>query len=242
VKKVSVIIPFFNCPFVAQAIDSVLNQTYKNIEIIVVNDGSTKNAEKIKPYLNQIDHYIEKPNGGTGSALNQGIKRATGDYFAWLSSDDRFHPEKIQKQLEYMETHKLKVSYTSYSLIDSNNLILKENIGVWFNDRLLFLNEIKKGCFINGCTVMLAMEVFSKVGFFDESLSFTQDYDFWLRILKEYHFHYIDEILLWYREHEGMGTKKNQERIVKEIKLVQSKHHDELEKMIKAEQNIFFRR
>ncbi|WP_394514565.1 glycosyltransferase family A protein [Priestia aryabhattai] len=93
--KVSIIIPFYNCSYIDQAIQSALNQTYQDIEIIVVNDGSSKFNEKITPYLDRI-LYIEKENGGTASALNLGIKNATGEYFAWLSSDDIFLPIKYQ--------------------------------------------------------------------------------------------------------------------------------------------------
>lgn len=79
-SKVSIIVPFYNCPYINQALDSLVNQTYSNIEIIVVNDGSTQFSEGIIPYLDKIK-YIQKENGGTTSALNTGIKHATGDYF-----------------------------------------------------------------------------------------------------------------------------------------------------------------
>lgn len=101
-EKVSIIIPFYNCQYVEKAIESALNQTYQNIEVIVVDDGSTKYIERITPYLDSI-HYIQKKNGGTASALNTGIRYATGEYFAWLSSDDLFKPDKISKQLKFMK-------------------------------------------------------------------------------------------------------------------------------------------
>lgn len=77
--KVSVVVPFYNCPYVDRAVHSVLNQSYPNVEIIVVNDGSTQHVEKLAPYLDRI-LYVEKANGGTATALNVGIRRATGAY------------------------------------------------------------------------------------------------------------------------------------------------------------------
>lgn len=97
--KVSVVIPLYNCPYVDQAVESVLAQSYPDIELIVVDDGSTLYTEKLAPYRDRI-LYIRKQNGGTGSALNMGIKAASGNYFAWLSADDRFHPHKIQRQMQ----------------------------------------------------------------------------------------------------------------------------------------------
>ncbi|WP_328097470.1 glycosyltransferase family A protein [Peribacillus frigoritolerans] len=78
----SIIVSFFNCPYIDEALESLMNQTYKNIEIIVVNDGSTIYSDKIIPYLDKII-YIEKGNGGTACALNMGIRNATGDYLCW---------------------------------------------------------------------------------------------------------------------------------------------------------------
>ncbi|GJM76095.1 hypothetical protein HMSSN036_83110 [Paenibacillus macerans] len=86
---VSVIIPFYNCPYVEQAVQSALNQTYRPLEVIVVDDGSTSHAERLAPYRPHI-HYLGKANGGTASALNHGIRHASGEYIAWLSSDDVF--------------------------------------------------------------------------------------------------------------------------------------------------------
>lgn len=234
-KKVSIIIPVYNCPFVDQAIESALRQTYPNIEIIVVNDGSTEHLEKFEPYRNKVHRFIDKSNGGTASALNTGIQNATGDYFSWLSSDDMYEPQKIEKQLMFMKEHKAKASYTNYVYIDTNNTILSGTVGLNYPNRVHFLEQMKKGCFINGCTVMLKMKIFSKVGLFDESLPYTQDYDMWLRVLKECHFLYLEEPLVLYRVHDGMGTKKHEQEILKEIELVRQKHRTALDQLILEE-------
>ena len=121
-NKVSVIIPVYNgSNFLESAIESVINQTYNNIEIIVVNDGSNDNGKTKKiaeKYLGKI-RYFEKPNGGVATALNLGLRLMTGDFFAWLSHDDFYHPDKIQKSVDAInkETSR-RIVITDY-LIDN---------------------------------------------------------------------------------------------------------------------------
>ncbi|MGG1518496.1 glycosyltransferase [Paenibacillus oryzisoli] len=232
--KVSIVIPFYNCAYVDTAIESALGQTYPNIEIIVVNDGSTKHVEKLDPYMGRI-RYVEKGNGGTASALNAGIKRATGDYFAWLSSDDMFEPRKVERQLAFMQERGAKVSYTSYVHMDEQGRIFGGPSGIGCPTKMEFFKTMQKGCIINGCTVMLHMSVFQKTGYFNESRKYTQDYDLWMRVMKKFDFHYLDESLVRYRVHQEMGTRKHESDIVKEIHLVQSTYRRDLETLINRE-------
>ncbi|MFS0604984.1 glycosyltransferase family A protein [Peribacillus frigoritolerans] len=118
-SKVSIIVPFFNCPYIDYALKSLMNQTYKNIEIIVVNAGSTIYSEKITTDLDKII-FIEKGKGGTASALYMGIKIGTGDYFCWLSLDDIFYSEKTDVQLDFINKNQALFSYTSYYCINEN--------------------------------------------------------------------------------------------------------------------------
>ena len=109
--KVSIIIPVYNgSDFMKEAIDSAINQAYKSIEIIVINDGS-KDDGKTKnialSYGNNI-RYFEKENGGVATALNLGIKEMTGEYFSWLSHDDYYYPKKIEKQINFLKKQKNK--------------------------------------------------------------------------------------------------------------------------------------
>ncbi|MGC4375442.1 glycosyltransferase [Fictibacillus sp. Mic-4] len=229
--KVSIIIPFYNCPYIDRAIKSALNQTYSNIEVIVVNDGSILYTDKVKSFLHSI-RYIEKANGGTASALNAGIKSATGDYFTWLSSDDIYDPKKVERQMKKMKETGARISYMSYFLIDENDRVTSPKIGVHHPTRELFCKHMMKGCFINGCTVMADMNIFNEMGMFDESLPYTHDYDLWLRILPKYHFYYIDEPLVYYRVHDQMGTKRHAEKINDEIKYVQQTHYGALSQFL----------
>ena len=112
---VSVVIPFYNCPYVGEAIESVLFQTYPNIEIVVVDDGSTRYAAALQPYRRQI-RLVRKANGGTASALNAGIRHAHGEYIAWLSADDLYYTRKFAKQIPWMMRHRLPFSFTNFDL------------------------------------------------------------------------------------------------------------------------------
>ncbi len=186
---VSIIIPTYNSAvYLAQAIDSALTQTYQNIEIIVVNDGSTDDTESIiAPYRkNPKVHYIVQGNKGLSGARNTGIRAAKGEYIALLDADDIFLPEKIKEQVVYMQHHpscalcycdlyhfwdgqpeqKMKMRYTYYS-------------GEEVFARLL------EGSFIAPVTVLIKKEVFETLGYFDEVMrQYAEDYEFWLRIAR----------------------------------------------------------
>jgi glycosyltransferase involved in cell wall biosynthesis len=235
-SKVSIIIPFYNCPYIDQAIESALNQTYENTEVIVVNDGSTQYEELLQPYLKKI-RYIKKGNGGTATALNLGIQHATGDFFTWLSSDDLYDRDKVIKQITFMKKRNADISYSSYFLIDSKGKILSGPARVGFQSKLQLAKRMQQGCPINGCTVMLNTKIFKHVGLFERSLPFTHDYDLWMRILPHYSFHYFNEPIVMHRVHEDMGTKRFKERIEREIRVVQKKHRVSLKQLIQREES-----
>lgn len=231
-SNVSIIVPFYNCPFIDQALESLVNQTYKYIEIIVVNDGSTQYTEKISPYLDKIK-YIEKKNGGTASALNMGIKNATGDYFCWLSSDDIFYPEKTEVQLDFMLRNHALFSYTSYHCINEKNEIISANLGTNPPNRLELIKAMSRGNIINGCSVMIHRKVFNLIGVFDEKLPYTHDYDLWLRVVQKFGIHFVPQPLLLYRVHKQMGSMKHANSITKEKSLVVSRHSDNMQQLLK---------
>lgn len=223
-SRITVIIPFYNCPYVDQAIQSVLNQFSCNVEVIVVDDGSSLYLDKIGPYTSYIQ-YSRKANGGTASALNHGIRHAAGDYIAWLSSDDLYYPGKLQKQWQFMQDWQASASYTSFDNIDEANRITQHNMGIYFPNPLEFARAFLHYNPINGCTVMIKKEVFSNIGFFDESLPFTHDVDFWYRmLLNGYHFHYLGEPLTAYRVHSEMGTRKHQPALLEEYTRTKAKY------------------
>ncbi|MBM7586926.1 glycosyltransferase involved in cell wall biosynthesis [Bacillus pakistanensis] len=221
--KVSIIIPFYNCPYVDQAINSALNQSYKNIEVILVDDGSTQYVEKIKPYLNRIK-YLKKANGGTASALNHGIRHATGQYFAWLSSDDIFLKDKVERQLAFMNRTGALISYTAFTKIDANNNVIN-HIHYGQMNRADFMEQLLRGCPINGCTVMIDINLLNKVGMFDVNYKYSQDYEMWCRMLLHTHIYYYNEPLTLYRVHNAMGSVKYRSRMSREEELVKYRYN-----------------
>ncbi|MFC4776914.1 glycosyltransferase family 2 protein [Paenibacillus sp. GCM10023252] len=230
--KVTIIIPFYNCPYVEQAVSSALSQSYDSIEVILVNDGSTIHTNLLKPYLGRIT-YIEKENGGTASALNTGIINANGEYIAWLSSDDFFNREKIAKQMVKLKQHGGRFCHTSYALINTKNEVTSSMNGMNFPKKIYLANTLIKGCVVNGSTVLIKKDVFSSIGLFDESLPYTHDYEMWLRMLPHYEYYYIHEDLTFYRIHDQMGSKKHLEEIDREIILVQNKYHNQIQSLIR---------
>ncbi|ANE46089.1 glycosyl transferase [Paenibacillus swuensis] len=227
--KVTIVIPFYNCPYIEQAIQSALNQTYPNIEIVVVDDGSTRHAERIQPYAHKIN-YIGKANGGTASALNYGIRISSGEYFAWLSSDDLFYPHKIARQMEYMLARNAQISYTSFDLINEYNAITGRHVATSFRNVIEFYSSLHNSNPINGCTVIMKKQTIEALGYFDENLPFTHDYDLWLRaILTGYDFHYIHEPLTLYRWHSNMGTMRHRPAIDLEVAATRSRYKHSLE-------------
>ncbi|KON92029.1 glycosyltransferase [Rossellomorea marisflavi] len=217
--KVSIIIPFYNCPYVDQAIRSAIHQTYPDIEVIVVDDGSTKFTEKINPYRHRIK-YIRKSNGGTASALNEGLRHATGHYFAWLSSDDQFVADKIQKQVTFMQRNGSRLSYTAFKTVDSNNTIISEIRSAPMRHGT-FKQRLLQGCPVNGCTVMAEISLMKQAGWFDEGYKFAQDYEMWCRLSLFTPMHYFDESLVLYRVHPGMGTARFAGGIANEAQQIQ---------------------
>lgn len=232
--KVSVVIPFYNCQYVDQAIQSILSQSYANIEIIVVDDGSTLWVEKLTPFRDKII-YLRKKNGGTASALNQGLKAATGTYFAWLSADDLYHKDKIKNQMEMMKATGTYFNYTAFYYINELGERISEPITMPFANRLQLIETMLQGCPVNGSTVLLHMEIFRILGNFNESLLYTQDYDMWLRILPYYQWSYIEEPQLDYRVHKEMGSAIHQEAQSKEIERVQARHQRSLRRLLQKE-------
>lgn len=211
--KVSIIIPVYNgSNYLDEAIKSALVQTYKNVEIIVVNDGSNDNGatEKIvKSYGDKI-LYFNKENGGVASALNTGLDKMTGDYFSWLSHDDLYYEYKIEKQIEYLKNFQNEkvILYSDYSLINKNGRKISDIKLDTFMLNQKPLYSILRGS-IHGCSLLIPAKAFSVCGKFDESLRTTQDYDLWFRMRNEFCFVHMPEILIKSRWHAEQDSKKN---------------------------------
>ena len=210
--KVSIIIPVYNgANYVEKAIDSALKQTYKNIEIIVVNDGSKDNTEEVVKKYGKKIKYIAKENGGVSSALNVGIKNMTGDYFAWLSHDDIMlenHIFELVDFLRYFDDGKT-IGYSSYECIDAEGSplgITRSPISCDYVKSLLTRYACILQGDVNGGNVLKPKKAFDKYGGFEEGNKITQEKQMWARLLKEYKFIYIPKITYLIRLHESQVT------------------------------------
>lgn len=209
---VSIIIPVYNgSKYLDCAIDSALSQTYKNIEIIVVNDGSSdrgKTERIAKSYGDKI-RYIYKENGGVSTALNLAIDEMRGEYFSWLSHDDTYEPNKVEIEIDYLRKNSLfgqkVIVYSDYYLIDTRGRILSR--AVKDHDELMEKPEyaLLKGN-INGLSLLIPKSAFNDCGKFDTTLKATQDYELWRKMSQTYKFIHIPEILVSTRSHAKQVT------------------------------------
>jgi len=213
--RVSIVIPVYNAKdYLIECIDSALNQTYSDIEVIVVNDGSTDNSlDILKKYKDRIK-IINKKNGGTSSALNAGIKIMSGEWFKWLSADDVLSNNAIEILLN--EIKKIKVDtkscifYSHYDFIDENNNIIGEHIEQnnnnlkSFDKNIILLHHF----YGNGSTSLIHKSIFDRCGLFDEKIKFQDDYEFWLRccLLHDIQLYLIPKKLVKYRIHQSQLT------------------------------------
>lgn len=205
--KVSIIIPTYNrAQFLYDAITSVLNQTYQDFEILVIDDCSQDNTQEIVNSFHdtRIKYIRHEKNKGEAGSRNTGIRSSSAEYIAFLDDDDEWLPEKLKLQVNLLENSQSKVGciYTGYWVVDkTKEKILDKRIPQkrgYIHYDLFIQNHIRIPS-----TVILKRECFEKVSLFDETLTFRTDYDMWIRLSKEFNFDYIKEPLVKYRYHES---------------------------------------
>lgn len=231
---VTVVIPFYNDPFITEAIESALRQTYQPLEIIVINDGSVRETELLLPYAGRI-HVLGKANGGTATALNHGFRHASGEYVAWLSSDDRFLPDKVERQLRDMRERGLSISHTAFKVIDERGQAETEPVKLTVASMADFYRLLLNSNPVNGCTVMMKKSLFELVGGFREVYRFTHDYDFWVRsIMAGFPLGYLNEPLTEYRRHPAMGTMRHQRAAEREFETLLKESRPWIKRLLTA--------
>lgn len=190
---VSVIIPMYNSEkTIEKTINSVINQDYKNLEIIVIDDGSKDKSYEIVSNLSKLHKIklIKQENKGPSSARNLGIKNSKGEFIAFLDSDDCWIKNKISKQLKiFLDIKKIGIVATR---TEDKSYCSKIEI---INYRK-FLFSIK-GFNINTPTVMIPKKIIKEVGYFDENMKYSEDAEYWFRILEKYNGIMINENLVY---------------------------------------------
>ena len=197
IPKVSVIIPSYNrAGFLEEAIESVLSQDYENFELIVVDDGSTDETRNIvKEYAERIT-YLYQDNSGVSCARNMGIKRSSGEYIAFLDSDDKWLPNKLSCQIEFFaaNTHAL-ICHTEEIWIRKGIRVNPMKKHKKYSG--MIFEQVLPLCIVSPSSVMIKRDLFfEKIGLFDESLPACEDYDLWLRIAARYPIYLIETPLI----------------------------------------------
>lgn len=196
---VSVVIPAYNrAHLISRAIASVLNQTYQDFEIIVVDDASSDNIEEIVNSLDdeRIRYIRHATNKGAGAARNSGITAAQGIYIALLDSDDEWFPEKLEKQVDRFDLsgEKTGVVYNGHLIVAENtNEIIARNFPTVRGN--VYIHALRYCLVGGGSTAMVKRECFQKAGLFDERLPSLEDWELWIRIAKICEFDFIPDIL-----------------------------------------------
>lgn len=211
---VSVIIPVYNREnTIMRALDSVLMQTYSNIEVIIVDDCSTDATVQVVEGCKDARVKILRlpSNCGANAARNRGIEIAKGILIAFQDSDDEWIADKLDKQVNYMLETNVEASYCPYSLYEDNKWkIVPSN----YKDRnfceVNLTQTLKKDNVVGTPTLIVKKKVFAEIGLFDEEIKRFQDYEFILRMAKRYRIGYIDEPLVKaYRTKKSLSTNNN---------------------------------
>jgi glycosyltransferase involved in cell wall biosynthesis len=193
--------------YIKQAIDSILNQTFNNFEFLIINDASIdKTLEILKSYKdNRIKILNNKENIGLTKSLNKGLRISKGEYIIRQDADDISSPDRIKKQLEFMENNPdHAVAGTFAKIVDDESKLVK------FWDRPVTHEEIQKSLKIDNCiahgSVIMRKKYLLDIGLYDERMEKSQDYDLWLRLAKKYKMANIPEYLyIWRKHHKNVG-------------------------------------
>lgn len=244
--KVSVVLPTFNGEkYIRQSIDSCLNQTHCNIELIIVDDGSTdETPEIIKSYKDERIKYLRhEKNKGLPNALNTGFAKADGEYLTWTSDDNYYVKDAIEKMLCFLQSKNCSFVYCNFYIFNDKNPY-SLNI-VRLPDKLALENLNGVGaCFLYSSKVKEA------IGDYDPETFLAEDYDYWIRTSKKFHMEHFEEPLYFFREHAKSLTKSRfyEVRIVdilvrlkNEVLLDIDKAVDSLINTIAGKHNDFFR-
>ena len=206
---VSIVIPVYNgTDYLASAIDSALAQTYRNVEVVVVNDGSTDGGatEAVAKSYGERIRYFSKPNGHVASALNFGVARMHGAYFSWLSHDDLYTPDKIERQMRAVAALGADtIVYSDFEeLRESDGMITPIRLHAVPPEHFRYFLTTRNA--LHGCTLLVPKRCLDGCGPFNESLRTTQDYDMWFRLGRDCRFVHVPGILVTSRQHAAQGS------------------------------------
>ncbi len=238
---VSIIMPSYNtAKFINETIDSVINQTYTNWELIIVDDCSKDETEKvIKPYLKdkRIKYLKNKKNSGAAISRNKALKEANGEFIAFLDSDDVWNKNKLEKQIKFMKDNNYYFSYTNYELIDEDSKSLNKFVT---GPKKITKSGMYNFCWPGCLTVMYNQE---KVGLIQiENLPKNNDYAMWLKVIKKANCYLLKENLAKYRIRTGSISRHSKVKLIKyHYRLYKDgEHKNVISSSILTIRNLFF--
>ncbi len=200
--RVSVVIPTWNCaPWLPACLGSVFAQTWRDFEVVVVDDGSTDDtAEALGPWVQDI-RYIRQPNRGVAAARNAAIGASSGEWIALLDADDLWAPHKLERQIAAFDANpRAGLVCSDFSIEPAVASYFRERGGY---DTGRVFSRIVRDCFIFTSTVMLRRSLLDELGPFDESISYCDDYNMWLRAALRTEVATVPEVLCMKRERAG---------------------------------------
>lgn len=209
---VSVVMSVYNGErFLNEAVESILSQSFKDFEFIIIDDGSTDDSQKVLKKFAAADKRVKlitQKNQGLVASLNRGIKEASGDYIARQDADDKSTPERLAKQIRFLEEHTATVIVgSSVHVMDGSGHILHQH-AVLLNDPELRQELLIRSPFAHG-SLMFKREEVIKAGLYDQASWPAEDYDLWLRLSEYGQLANLDEYLYIYREHDQGLSQKN---------------------------------
>ena len=212
--KVSIVMPNYNCgKFIKETIESVINQTYSNWEILFVDDCSTDNSLEIAKSFNdeRIKIFKNEKNSGAAFSRNKALREASGKWIAFLDSDDIWAKDKLEKQVAFMKKNGYVFSYTQYNEINSNS----EEIGKYVTGP----KSISKRRFFNYCwvgclTVMYNRDIVGLIQI-NNAIAKRNDYALWLKVCKKAKCYLLPKILASYRRREGSISHHKKTKLIK---------------------------
>lgn len=233
---VSVVTATYNMGhYLLLSIASALNQTYKNLEVLVVDDGSTDNTRELMQKFKDERriHYIYQENKGQAAAKNRGIQESSGEFIAFLDADDIWKPEKIEKQLNLLQkSKKIGVVYSDVEYMDEiGKSVETEPYKKYYSGKVT--NQLFIDNFVNFSSAIARRECFERFGVFDERLPMSIDWDLWLRFSLEYEFAFLNEKAFYYRLWSGQMSHNYEKRykcIMEIMNRFSKAHSDHLSK------------
>jgi glycosyltransferase involved in cell wall biosynthesis len=209
---VSIVIPVYNgSNYVKEAIDSALSQTYPNVEVLVINDGSTdggKTRESVLSFGSKI-RYFEKENGGVSTALNFGILNMNGEYFSWLSHDDTLGPEYVSTQIKCIQKDNKDVAICRVGVINDDSEVISLyhnwNIPLFITDKPYISNMI----WIYACCILVKKDFFYKAGLFSDRFLTCQDIEYTYNVLHYASCAFNKSTQGFRRDHSSNDSKKD---------------------------------